>query len=188
MKGKLIVFSGPSGVGKGTIRKELKFTDYVFSVSSTTRAIREGEVNGVHYNFISHDEFAKKISNGEMLEHAEFVGNCYGTEKAVVEKLLDEGKNVFLEIECQGAIQVIEKMDDVLSIFILPPSIEELESRLVNRGTEAREVVDKRLEKAREELALKTHYKYNVINDELERVVKEIDEILFSELAKGANE
>ncbi len=182
MKGKLIVFSGPSGVGKGTIRKELKFTDYVFSVSSTTRSIREGEINGVHYNFISHEEFTKKIENDEMLEHAEFVGNYYGTEKAVVNKLLEAGKNVFLEIECQGAIQVIEKMDDVLSIFILPPSLEELEKRLVNRGTEAEEVVNQRLEKAREELELKSYYKYNVINDELSRVVSEIDEILFKEL------
>ncbi len=188
MRGKLIVFSGPSGVGKGTIRKELKFTDYVFSVSSTTRKCREGEVDGVHYNFISRPQFETKITNGEMLEYAEFVGNYYGTEKSVVEALLAEGKNVFLEIECQGAIQVIEKMDDVLSIFILPPSLEELEDRLVNRGTETREVLDKRLAKAKEELDLKSHYKYNVINDDLNRVVAEIDEILNNELVKGGHE
>ncbi len=181
-KGKLIVFSGPSGVGKGTIRKELKFTDYEFSVSSTTRSAREGEVDGVHYHFISKEEFEQKIANGEMLEHAEFVGNYYGTELKTVTDMLEAGKNVFLEIECQGAIQVIEKVEDVLSIFILPPSLEELESRLVGRGTEDMSVVEKRLAKAKEELSLKDHYKYNVINDELDRVVAEIDEILFKEI------
>lgn len=181
-KGKLIVFSGPSGVGKGTIRQELKFNDYVFSISSTTRKIREGEIDGVHYHYISREQFEKKIENGEMLEHAEFVGNYYGTELQTVNKLLDAGKNVFLEIECQGAIQVINKVEDVLSIFILPPSLEELENRLVNRGTEKRSIVDERLQKAKEELALKSYYKYNVINDDLDRVVKEIDTILFEEL------
>lgn len=182
MKGKLIVFSGPSGVGKGTIRNKLKFDDYVFSISSTTRKQREGEEDGVHYNFISREQFEEKIAHGDMLEHAEFVGNYYGTERKVVEDLLNEGKNVFLEIECQGAMQVLEKMDDVLSIFILPPSIEELESRLVNRGTEERSVVEKRLNKAREEMDLKSHYKYQVINDDLDRVVAEIDGIFTNEI------
>ncbi len=181
-KGKLIVFSGPSGVGKGTIRKELTFTDYEFSVSSTTRSIRDGEIDGVHYHFITREQFEQKIAKGEMLEHAEFVGNYYGTELATVNEMLEAGKNVFLEIECQGAIQVIDKVEDVISIFILPPSLEELEQRLVNRGTEEQAVVEKRLQKAKEELSLKDHYKYNVINDELDRVVKEIDEILFKEL------
>ncbi len=181
-KGKLIVFSGPSGVGKGTIRKELKFTDYEFSVSSTTRKIREGEVDGVHYHYITREQFEEKIANGEMLEYAEFVGNYYGTELKTVTEMLEAGKNVFLEIECQGAIQVIDKVEDVLSIFILPPSLEELEKRLVNRGTEERSVVEKRLQKAKEELSLKDHYKYNVINDDLDRVVEEIDQILYKEL------
>ncbi len=182
MKGKLIVFSGPSGVGKGTIREKLEFNNYEFSVSSTTRKRREGEVEGIHYHYITREEFEAKIADGQMLEYAEFVGNYYGTQLKTVNEMLEAGKNVFLEIECQGAIQVIEKVEDVLSIFILPPSLEELESRLVNRGTEAREIVDKRLQKAKEEIELKSHYKYNVINDDLDRVVAELDEIFKKEI------
>ncbi len=182
MKGKLIVFSGPSGVGKGTIREKLKFDNYEFSVSSTTRERRTGELEGVHYHYITREEFEKMIAEGQMLEHAEFVGNYYGTQLKTVNKMLEAGKNVFLEIECQGAIQVIEKVEDVLSIFILPPSLEELEKRLVNRGTEAREIVDKRLQKAKEEIELKSYYKYNVINDDLARVVAELDEIFEKEI------
>lgn len=179
--GKLIVFSGPSGVGKGTIRSKLKFSDYVFSISSTTRTRRENEKDGREYHFLTKDEFKSKIENDEMLEFAEFVGNYYGTDKNVVTKLLESGQNVFLEIECQGALQVLGKMKNVISIFILPPSIEELESRLRFRGTENEEVLQKRLNKARYEIELKDNYKYNVINDNLDDVVRKVDDILYDE-------
>ena len=181
MRGKLIVFSGPSGVGKGSIREKLKFSDYEFSVSSTTRLSRNGEVDGREYNFISKEEFETKIKNGEMLEYAEFCDNYYGTEVSVVEALLDQGKNVMLEIECQGAMQVLAKMNDVISIFILPPSIEELKKRLVGRGTENMETIEKRLAKARDEILLKDHYQYNVVNDQIEDVVDKIDSIFEKE-------
>jgi guanylate kinase len=182
MRGKLIVFSGPSGVGKGSIREKLKFNNYEFSVSSTTRTARNGEIDGREYNFIAKDAFELKISNGEMLEYAEFCGNYYGTEVSVVETLLEQGKNVMLEIECQGAMQVLDKMTDVISIFILPPSIEELKSRLIGRGTENMETIEKRLAKASDEILLKDHYQYNVINDNIEDVVEKIDEIFEKEL------
>ncbi|MGL5021424.1 MAG: guanylate kinase [Mycoplasmatales bacterium] len=182
MSGKLIVFSGPSGVGKGSIREKITFTDYVFSISSTTRQPRNGEVNGVEYHFITHEEFEKKIKNNEMLEYAEFCGNYYGTDRNVVQRLLDKGQNVMLEIECQGAMQVLEKMDDVLSIFILPPSLEELEKRLIGRNTEDRDTIDKRIRKAHEEIKLKDHYQYNIVNDVIEDVVLKLNVIFKKEL------
>lgn len=181
MRGKLILISGPSGVGKGTIRKEMKFNNYVYSISSTTRSKRPGEVHGVDYFFISKEDFVAKVERNEMLEYAEFVGNYYGTDQNAVEQLLSEGKNVCLEIECVGALQVLEKMPEAISIFILPPSIEELKKRLINRGTDDIIVIEKRLKKADDEISLKGHYKYNVINDELERVSAEIDAILEKE-------
>lgn len=181
-EGKLILISGPSGVGKGSVRNLMKFNDYFFSVSSTTRPKREGEVSGVHYNFISKSEFEEKIKNGDMLEHAEFVGNYYGTDKTVVFNRLKKGQNVLLEIECQGAIQVLSKMKDVISIFIIPPSLEELERRLRVRGTESSEKIQKRLKKAEEELKLKDNYKYIVENKDLEKAAGEIDNILFAEI------
>lgn len=181
-KGKLIVLSGPSGVGKGTIREKIKFDDYIFSISSTTREKREGEIDGKHYNFITKDEFQDKIKNNQMLEHAEFVGNFYGTDKNEVLKELEKGNNVLLEIECQGAIQVLNKIEDAISIFIVPPSINELEKRLISRGTESREKIDKRLLKAKEEMNLQDKYKHIIINDNLNDAVKNLDEILFGEL------
>lgn len=181
MRGKLILISGPSGVGKGTIRKDIGFDDYVFSISSTTRTIREGEEHGVHYFYISRDEFEAKVSNGDMLESAEFASNLYGTDRNVVEALLDQGKNVLLEIECQGAIQVIDQMPDVISIFILPPSLKELETRLRGRGTESDDVINLRLKKAREEILYKDLYKHYVINDNLEHSSRELDRILTKE-------
>ncbi|MBL0701559.1 MAG: guanylate kinase [Spiroplasma sp.] len=182
MRGRLIVLSGPSGVGKGTIRENLKFKDYVFSVSSTTRQPRTGEVNGVDYNFITKEEFQEKVKNGEMLEHAEFVGNYYGTDKQVVEELLITGKNVLLEIECQGALQVLEKVKDTLSVFIIPPSLEELERRLTNRNTEDKAIIKERLLKSKKELCYQEHYKYVVVNDELDKVVKKVDDIFMKEI------
>lgn len=179
-KGKLILISGPSGVGKGTIREKMKFKDYHFSVSSTTRSKREGEVDGVHYNFITKEQFEEKIKNNKMLEYAQFVDNYYGTDKDEVAKHLNEGKNVLLEIECQGALQVLDKIEDVESIFIIPPSLEELEFRLKSRGTESEDKIKARLKKAQEELGYKEHYKYNVVNDDLEIAAKQLDDILFN--------
>ncbi len=185
MRGKLIVFSGPSGVGKGTIRDKMKFDNFSFSVSLTTREKRDGEVDGVHYHFVTTEYFQERIDSHKMLEHAQFVGNYYGTDLDFVNKQLESGNNVFLEIECQGAMQVLDKIDDVISIFIVPPSIEELEARLRNRGTEKAETLLKRLEKAREELELKDKYKYIVINDLVANAAAEVDQILKLELEKN---
>lgn len=168
-KGTLFVFSGPSGVGKGTLNARLfaEFGDQIaFSVSATTRAPREGEIDGKHYFFISRQEFENRIANNDFLEYAQFAGNCYGTPKSYVLSLLEQGKNVLLEIEVQGAMQVMERMPECVSIFVLPPSFEELERRLRGRGTESEEKVRARLETARGEIAYAPRYQYRIINGE----------------------
>ena len=168
-KGTLFVFSGPSGVGKGTLNARLfaEFGDQIaFSVSATTRAPREGEIDGKHYFFISRQEFENRIANNEFLEYAQFAGNCYGTPKPYVLSLLEQGKNVLLEIEVQGAMQVMERMPECVSIFVLPPSFEELERRLRGRGTESEEKVRARLETARGEIAYAPRYQYQIVNGE----------------------
>ena len=168
-KGTLFVFSGPSGVGKGTLNAMLfaEFGDQIaFSVSATTRAPREGEIDGKHYFFISRQEFENRIANNEFLEYAQFAGNCYGTPKPYVLSLLEQGKNVLLEIEVQGAMQVMERMPECVSIFVLPPSFEELERRLRGRGTESEEKVRARLETARGEIAYAPRYQYRIVNGE----------------------
>ncbi|MBP3398304.1 MAG: guanylate kinase [Erysipelotrichaceae bacterium] len=169
-RGKLIVISGPSGVGKGTIVKEfindpeLKLS---YSVSMTTRSMRPGEVDGVNYDYVSKEEFKQAIENDELLEYAEFVGNFYGTPLKNVNRLLDEGKNVLLEIEVQGCMQVQKKVPDALSIFITPPSMEELERRIRGRATEPEEIVQQRLSKAQKEMELVGKYKYAICNDDV---------------------
>ena len=168
-KGTLFVFSGPSGVGKGTLNAKLfaEFGDQIaFSVSATTRAPREGEIDGKHYFFISRQEFENRIANNDFLEYAQFAGNCYGTPKSYVLSLLEQGKNVLLEIEVQGAMQVMERMPECVSIFVLPPSFEELERRLRGRGTESEEKVCARLETARGEIAYAPRYQYQIVNGE----------------------
>lgn len=168
-KGLLIVMSGPSGVGKGTIRQYFEQNESLnlaYSVSMTTRLPRENEVDGVHYFFTDRNHFEEAIEKGELLEWAEFVGNYYGTPKKYVEELRNQGKNVLLEIEVQGAIQVKEACPDALTIFIIPPSLEELESRIRGRNSEAEEVVQQRLAKASKEMKLVHHYKYIVCNDD----------------------
>ena len=168
-KGTLFVFSGPSGVGKGTLNAKLfaEFGDQIaFSVSATTRAPREGEIDGKHYFFISRQEFENRIANNEFLEYAQFAGNCYGTPKPYVLSLLEQGKNVLLEIEVQGAMQVMKRMPECVSIFVLPPSFEELERRLRGRGTESEEKVRARLETARGEIAYAPRYQYQIVNGE----------------------
>ncbi len=166
-RGVLFVFSGPSGVGKGTLKAKLfeEFADQIaYSVSATTRGPREGEVDGKDYFFISRQEFERRVKNNEFLEHAEFAGNCYGTPRAYVEKLLDSGMNVVLEIDVQGALQVMKSMPECVSVFILPPSFEELEHRLRGRGTETEEKVRERLETAKRELPYAPQYDYQIVN------------------------
>ena len=179
-KGKLVLYTGCSGVGKGTIMKQLLLRDPTLrlSVSNTTRDPREGEVHGVHYNFVSREEFLALADADGYIEHAEYCGNLYGTPRRQVEELLEQGYNVFLEIEVQGGLQVMEKFPGVLSIFILPPSVEELENRLRGRGTETEEVIQKRLREAENELAVAEKYQYRVVNDDLEKAVDEVLAIL----------
>ena len=169
-RGLLIVFSGPSGVGKGTVRQEIfSKPDHKFeySVSMTTRAQRPGEVDGKDYFFRSREEFEELIRNGQMLEYAEYVGNYYGTPLAYVNETLDKGIDVFLEIEVQGALQVKKKVPDAVFIFLTPPDLNELEERLVGRGTDSEEVIAQRIERAREEIALMSEYDYTIVNDEV---------------------
>jgi len=153
-----------------------------FSVSATTRAPREGEVDGKHYFFISKQDFENRIANNDFLEHAEFAGNRYGTPKSYVTSLLDQGKNVLLEIEVQGAMQVMERMSDCVSIFVLPPSFEELERRLRGRGTETEEKIVKRLETAKAELVYAHRYKHQIVNGgDLEAAYQELRSVYLKE-------
>ncbi len=168
-KGLLVVLSGPSGVGKGTIRDlfirrpELNLT---FSISMTTRNKRATETDGVDYYFVSRDRFEHAIANDQLLEWAEFVGNYYGTPLAEVERLRHQGKNVLLEIEVQGALQIKEKCPDALTIFIVPPSMDELERRIRGRRSEPEEIVQQRLNKASKEMELTGQYRYVVCNED----------------------
>ncbi|MFC4354401.1 guanylate kinase [Chryseomicrobium palamuruense] len=183
-RGILIVLSGPSGVGKGTVRKELfstPETNYEYSISMTTRAPREGEVDGVDYFFKSKKEFEELIAQGRLLEYANYVGNYYGTPLDYVNATLDAGRDVFLEIEVQGARLVREKAPDALFIFLAPPSLRELESRLVGRGTETEEVIEARIAAAREELAMMDLYDYVVENDQVDRACDKINAIVTAE-------
>ncbi|SOC35415.1 guanylate kinase [Ureibacillus acetophenoni] len=183
-RGLLIVLSGPSGVGKGTVRKELfsqPDTNYEYSVSMTTRQPRVGEVDGVDYFFKSREEFEALIESGGLLEHAEFVGNYYGTPLEYVNETLDAGRDVFLEIEVQGAAQIREKAPDALFIFLAPPSFSELQNRLVNRGTESEEIIQQRIATAREELEMMSLYDYVVENDEIQKACEKINAIIMAE-------
>lgn len=180
-RGLLIVLSGPSGVGKGTIREELfkeKSLNLAYSISMTTRKPRPKEKEGVDYFFVEEKDFQAGIEKGELLEYAQFVGNYYGTPKFYVEKLLNEGKNVVLEIEVQGALQVMEKCPEALTIFLVPPSFEELERRIRGRRTETEDVVKQRLDKARKELATQDEYKYVVVNDNIIKAKEKIAKII----------
>ena len=180
-KGRLIILSGPSGVGKGTIREQLfenKELNLAYSISMTTRKARVNETNGKDYFFVSEHDFLESIANNELIEWAEFVGNYYGTPKQYVDKLLAEGKNVVLEIEVQGATQVIASCPKVLSIFIVPPSQEELERRIRSRRTETEEVVKARLKKAAAEMDVVNDYDFVVENSTVANAVNEITQII----------
>ncbi len=183
-RGLLIVLSGPSGVGKGTVRKELfsqPDTNYEYSVSMTTRKPREGEIDGVDYFFKSREEFEALIESGGLLEHAEFVGNYYGTPIEYVNETLDAGRDVFLEIEVQGAAQIREKAPNALFIFLAPPSFTELQNRLITRGTETEEIIQKRIATAKEELEMMSLYDYVVENDEIQKACDKINSIIVAE-------
>lgn len=186
-KGLLIVYSGPSGVGKSTILHEVlkdESLNLEFSVSMTTRLPREGEVDGKDYFFVSKETFKKAIEEDKFLEHARYVENYYGTPRDYVEQERNKGKNVILEIDVQGGLQVIEKCSDCISIFIMPPSIDELRSRLSGRGTEKEEVINKRVDEAQREIKQGSVYKYHVVNNEIETSIKEVSDILKKEMAK----
>lgn len=181
--GKLIILSGPSGAGKSTVVSLAMAgrEDICFSVSVTTRDPRPGEEDGKDYFFIDEKRFLDMARNGELLEHAQYVSNRYGTPKAYVEKKLAEGMNVVLDIEIQGARQVYEKMPDAISVFILPPSMAELRRRLEMRGTETPESLDARILRAKQEIAEADFYRYMIINDNAETAAKELSAIITAE-------
>lgn len=185
-KGRSFIISGPSGVGKSTVLSALmeERKNLYFSVSATTRQPRPGEENGVHYHFLTMDTFRDWIEQGEFLEHAEFVGNCYGTPRKYVYEAMDRGQDVILDIEVQGAMQVAEKMPEVVRIFIAPPSWSELERRLTARGTDTPEKIRGRLDRAKEEVKLAGTYDYFVINDSVENAVRELNAIMTAEHCK----
>ena len=189
-RGLLVIISGPSGVGKGTIRKYFEKDERLnltYSISMTTRKPRNGEVNGKDYFFVSKEEFEKEINEGGLLEYAQFVGNYYGTPLKEVNRLRDEGKNVLLEIEVQGATQVQEKCPDAVSIFIIPPSMEELERRIRGRSTEPEEIIQQRLAKATKELKLVSQYKYIVCNDDPKLAAELIQTIILRNIELEEN-
>lgn len=182
-KGLLIIMSGPSGVGKGAIRAKImedSSLNLFYSVSMTTRAMRSGEQEGREYYFVSKEDFLNRLDKGDLLEYNCYVGNYYGTPKDKVEEKRLEGKNVLLEIDVQGASKVMDalKDEDVLSIFILPPSLDELEKRVRGRHSETEESIKGRLDKAKSEIPMKDRYKYVVINDDLDRCASEIKSII----------
>lgn len=187
-KGKTFIISGPSGVGKSTVLRELfkGRDDLYFSISATTREPREGEENGVHYHFVDVQRFQELIEEDALLEYAEYVGNFYGTPKKFVDKAMNEGKDVILDIEVQGALQVSAKRPETVRIFIAPPSWEELERRLKGRGTDSEEKIRKRLLRAKAELQTADVYDYFVINDSVEQAVRELNAIMLAEHCKPA--
>lgn len=185
-KGILFILSGPSGVGKGTVRERLfdQATKLKYSVSATTRDKRPGEEHGVHYFYKTHEEFELMIEQNELLEHAQYVNNYYGTPKAYVEEQLNEGNDVFLEIEVQGALQVKENFPQGVFIFLFPPSLDELKNRIVNRGTESDDLVVNRLKEAKKEINMMSEYDYVVVNDNVDHAVEKVQAIITSEHCK----
>ena len=179
-KGNLVIISGFSGAGKGTVVKGLmaRYDCYALSVSATTRALREGEVNGREYFFKTREEFEEMIRQDALYEYAQYVSNYYGTPKAYVQEQLDAGKDVILEIEVQGALKVKEKNPKALLLFVTPPSAEELKKRLQGRGTETEEVINERMRRAADESELMDRYEYLVINDQLEKCVEEVHQLI----------
>ncbi|MDR1012785.1 MAG: guanylate kinase [Lactobacillales bacterium] len=183
-RGLLIVFSGPSGVGKGTVRREIFNTlehDFEYSISITTRQKRAYEVDGVDYFFRTREKFEEMIKNGQMLEYAQYVGNYYGTPLKYVNQTLDEGKDVFLEIEVQGAAQVKEKMPEGVFIFLTPPDLDKLRERIISRGTDSSEIIEKRMKIAQKEIEMMAFYDYAVVNDKVSLAGKRVKDIIAGE-------
>ncbi|MHA6532498.1 guanylate kinase [Paenibacillus sp. BAC0078] len=185
-KGLLIILSGPSGVGKGTVCTALrpKMPELVYSVSATTRLPREGEENGVNYFFKTKEQFEAMIEADQLLEFAEYVGNYYGTPRDFVERTLESGKDIILEIEVQGALKVKEKFPEGIFVFLLPPSMDELKDRIRGRGTEHPDVISHRMSVAEDEIGLIRHYDYAVVNDEIDLACKRIESIIIAEHCK----
>ena len=182
-KGMLLVISGPSGTGKGTLIKRLMEEDpsLVFSVSATTRAPRPGEIDGVHYHFVTNEQYDQLVAENAFVEYATVHGNRYGTLRSEVYERLQRGENVVLDIDVQGALNVIASEKEKVSIFILPPSMKELRERLTGRGTETEEAVERRLHNAVWEISQKDRYEYKVINDDLEACVRTLQAIIEAE-------
>lgn len=185
-KGILFILSGPAGVGKGTVRKRLfeQETHLKYSVSATTREKRPGEVEGVDYFYKTKEQFEEMIAKGMLLEYAKYVDNYYGTPKEYVLNELAKGNDVFLEIEVQGAMQVKENFPEGVFIFLFPPSLEELKNRIVNRGTESKDVIIERLKEARNEIEMMREYDYVVVNDDVDKAVEKVKSIIVSEHCK----
>ena len=187
-KGTLIVLSGPSGTGKGTVLKHF-FDNYAddavkLSISATTRLPREGETDGVNYFFVEKEKFENMVQNDMLLEWASFCGNCYGTPKAFVDENLENGCDVILEIEVQGALKVMEKRPDAAFVFIAPPSMQELKSRIVGRQTESADVIERRMETAKWEVQNISKYTYAVVNDDVDMAAKRLKTIIDAERLK----
>ena len=183
MKGNLIIISSPSGGGKGTLIKAVlqSVQDLAYSVSYTTRACREGEINGVHYFFVSREDFEERVKSGDFLEYFEVHGNMYGTSRSLVEDLVAQGKDVILEIDVQGAAVIRRKMPDAVSIFILPPAFEVLRERLTTRATEGTEDLSIRLRNAFDEVKEYTRFGYVIINDEVGSAVERLESVILAE-------
>lgn len=183
---KLFVISGSSGVGKGTVLKGFldRNPNFMLSISCTTRAPRKGEADGINYFFISKEEFQNCIDNDKFLEWAEFAGNRYGTKRKYIRQCLDEGKDIILEIETQGALQVKKQMPEAILIFICPPSLETLEKRLRGRHTEDEATIQKRLNEVKTELKRAENFDYKVVNDDLEKAIEDLEKIISGEQAK----
>ena len=185
-KGLLIVLSGPSGVGKGTVCTALrkKMPNLIYSVSATTRQPRMGEEEGVNYFYKSRGQFLDMIEHNQLLEYAEYVGNYYGTPRDFVEQTINEGKDIILEIEVQGALQVKKTFPQGVFIFLLPPSLDELKDRIKGRGTENDTVIDHRMSVAEEEINMIDYYDYAVVNDEIDHACRRIESIITAEHCK----
>lgn len=180
--GRLIVLTGPSGVGKGTLMRSLlqRHPELYFSISVTTRSPRPGEINGKHYYFTSRDEFERMVVNGDLLEWAEFAGNGYGTPRRPVEQHIQQGEWVVLEIELQGARQIRQTFPEALQLFILPPSLAELELRLRGRGQDSDEAIARRLNRAKAEIAAASEFDIQIVNDDLDKALEKIENALFA--------
>lgn len=188
-RGKLIVISGPSGAGKSTVvfKAIAGREDVCFSTSVTTRAPRPGEIDGREYFFIDRERFDEMVARDELLEHAEYVTNCYGTPRSYVEEKLASGMNVLLDIEIQGARQVHEKMPEAVMIFIIPPTLEELRRRLEGRGTDSAEAIEGRLARARQEYREADFYEYIIVNDDADQAARELSAIMMAEHCRAAD-